>query len=162
MERIEYRGTIDKSDWKSRGAWDNEPDKIQWQDEATGLPCLIVRGPHGSLCGYVGVPADHPAVKKDGEDLDLNVHGGITYGPSPCQEGASEGRGICHKPSAGEPDHVFWFGFDCAHAGDFSPKYDDPKWLGSPTGWGDFNTYRDVEYVEREVRGLARQLAALS
>lgn len=59
MQRIEYR-TQDKSDWP-RGPWDNEPDKIQWQDEVTGLPCLIVRGPVGALCGYVGVPKSHPA-----------------------------------------------------------------------------------------------------
>lgn len=34
--------TIDKSAWP-RGAWDDEPDKVQWQDPATGLPCLIDR-----------------------------------------------------------------------------------------------------------------------
>lgn len=54
MERIEYRGVVDKSGW-ARGVWDSEPDKIQWQDAETGLPCLIVRGPVGALCGYVGV-----------------------------------------------------------------------------------------------------------
>ena len=162
MERIEYRDVVDKSGWKSRGAWDNEPDKIQWQDEATELPCLMVRGPHGSWCGYVGVPANHPAVENDRDDLDLTVHGGITYGPSPCQEGANEARGICHKPGADEPDHVFWLGFDCAHAGDFSPKYDDQQWLGSPTGWGGYNTYRDIEYVQGEVLRLAKQLRDLA
>lgn len=60
MERIEYRNVIDKSQWGD-GPWQSEPDKIQWQDEATGLPCLIVRGPVGALCGYVGVPKTHPA-----------------------------------------------------------------------------------------------------
>jgi hypothetical protein len=49
----------DKSEW-ARGPWDHEPDKMQWQDEATGLPCLIVRGPAGALCGYVGVGPTHP------------------------------------------------------------------------------------------------------
>lgn len=59
MKTIEYR-TIDKSSWP-RGPWDAEPDKRQWQDEATGLPCLIVRVDHsGHLCGYVGVPPKHP------------------------------------------------------------------------------------------------------
>jgi hypothetical protein len=42
------------------GPWDNEPDKAQWIDEATGLDCLIVRNKMGSLCGYVGVASDHP------------------------------------------------------------------------------------------------------
>ena len=49
MQRIEYR-TIDKSQW-GEGPWQDEPDKIQWQDEETGLPCLIVRGHMGFLCG---------------------------------------------------------------------------------------------------------------
>ena len=41
METKEYR-FVDKSDW-DRGPWDDEPDKVQWQDVATGLPCIAVR-----------------------------------------------------------------------------------------------------------------------
>lgn len=59
METIEYR-TVDKSKWGD-GPWQDEPDKKQWRDPETGLPCLIVRGPGGALCGYVGVPANSPA-----------------------------------------------------------------------------------------------------
>jgi hypothetical protein len=156
MERIEYRDVKDKTAWP-RGVWDTEPDKIQWQDEATSLPCLIVRGPHGSLCGYVGVAESHPLYRKEGDDLD--VHGGITFG-SLCAEGADEAKGICHKPGAGEPDHVWWFGFDTAHAGDFCPKFDTN--LGAPTGWGENVAYRDIAYVEGECRSLAKQLAAMA
>jgi len=50
--------TVDRTGWGS-GPWDGEPDKRQWQDEATGLPCLIVRTTLGHLCGYVGVPEGH-------------------------------------------------------------------------------------------------------
>jgi len=102
MERIEYRDVIDKSDW-ARGPWDNEPDKIQWQDPATRLPCLIVRGPIGALCGYVGVYEWHPLFgvgysecpkgeacserKPDGDyqycdhrpESALTVHGGLSF-----------------------------------------------------------------------------------
>ena len=63
METIEYR-TMDKSVW-GPGPWQNEPDKRQWQDEATGLPCLIVRNSMGALCGYVGVSEGH--AKIDGQ-----------------------------------------------------------------------------------------------
>ena len=42
------------------GAWVDEPDKAQWRDEATGLPCLLVRNQAGALCGYVGVYPQHP------------------------------------------------------------------------------------------------------
>lgn len=58
METREYR-TLDKAKWGT-GPWQDEPDKRQWQDEVTKLPCLLVRGPHGALCGYVGVPKGHP------------------------------------------------------------------------------------------------------
>lgn len=36
METLEYR-TKDKSTWGD-GPWQQEPDKKQWQDAATGLP----------------------------------------------------------------------------------------------------------------------------
>jgi hypothetical protein len=71
--------TIDKSTW-GNGAWQNEPDKIQWVDEATNLDCLMVRNPHGGFwCGYVGVPEGHPAFAKEYEHVDVNAHGGLTY-----------------------------------------------------------------------------------
>lgn len=77
METIEYR-TIDKSGW-GNGAWVAEPDKKQWKDPTTGLPCLIVRNPVGALCGYVGVPNGHPAYGKDYDDVEVDVHGGLTF-----------------------------------------------------------------------------------
>lgn len=42
------------------GEWDDEPDRMQWPDETTDLPCLAVRNPMGALCGYVGLSAGHP------------------------------------------------------------------------------------------------------
>jgi len=78
MKTIEYR-TQDKSTWEVRGEWDNEPDKVQWKDEATGLPCLIVRGPLGAWCGYVGVSEGHKFFGKDYDDVDADVHGGLTF-----------------------------------------------------------------------------------
>jgi len=168
---IEYT-TIDKSDWK-RGAWDREPDKRQWADEETGLPCLIVRGPSGALCGYVGVAPDHPAhglnydnyrTDDDGERIPptgaesaiegIRVHGGLTFA-SGCRHGDDPSKGICHIPGEGEPDTVWWFGFDCAHSGDYVPAYDRRYSFGC-----DDEVYRTQQYVESEVRGLARQLAA--
>lgn len=77
MQTIEYR-TVDKSGWGD-GPWQSEPDKRQWRDEATGLPCLIVRGPSGALCGYVGVPATHPLHGKEYDAADVEVHGGLTF-----------------------------------------------------------------------------------
>lgn len=40
--------------------WIDEPDRVFWHDESTGLPCLARRGTSGSWCGYVAVPPEHP------------------------------------------------------------------------------------------------------
>ena len=79
MQTIEYR-VIDKSTYGS-GEWSDEPDKIQWQDEVTGFPCLIVRNrSEGFLCGDVGVPDSHPLFGREYNDdwriEELQVHGG--------------------------------------------------------------------------------------
>jgi hypothetical protein len=78
MERIEYRDIVGKQGW-APGEWHSEPDKIQWADEATGLPCLIVRGPVGALCGYVGVQPGHALHGKGYDDCDVEAHGGLTF-----------------------------------------------------------------------------------
>lgn len=153
MKTIEYK-TVDKSDWQ-RGEWDNEPDKVQFMDEATGLPCLIVRGPVGGLCGYVGVLEGHPAYRKDygWEGIDADVHGGLTFA-SACQPGA-EDHSICHIPGEGESDAVWWLGFDCGHSGDLMP--------GMPArySFGGDGTYRNIAYVKSEIASLATQLKAM-
>jgi hypothetical protein len=164
----EYR-TIDKASW-GPGPWQDEPDKRQWRDGATGLPCLIVRGPSGALCGYVGVSKTHPAHGLDysfwNYDADarpltpiqtaingLEVHGGLTYADG-CQHGDDPARGICHIPAPGEPDDVWWFGFDCAHHGDASPANRRVAF--------EWEVYRDLAYVTSEVAGLAKQLLSLA
>lgn len=154
MQTLEYH-TMDKSDWEP-GPWQQEPDKKQWTDEATGLPCLIVRNRIGALCGYVGVPEGHRYYGEDYEKPDVEVHGGLTFSDF-CQPTEDESKGICHKPDHGEPEKVWWLGFDCAHCGDYydlnSPlRHKYPK---SPD-----DRYRDFAYVESECRSLAKQIAA--
>lgn len=219
--KVMEESLVDKSEW-GPGPWQSEPDKRQWQDETTGLPCLIVRGPVGALCGYVGVPPDHPAYglaydgtpakehrayhaalreqmretvkEKDaaknheamreaimglperpepvpdvGERIaNMDIHGGLTY--------AAGCKGdICHVPAEGEPDNVWWFGFDCAHAFDLCPEMaanlKKMKHLMPPAppglveameraDWRD--VYRDVAYVTAECASLAKQLAEMA
>jgi hypothetical protein len=225
METRSYQ-TVDKSAW-GRGPWQQEPDKVQWQDEATGLPCLIVRAWSGALCGYVGVAEGHPLFGKDysqcvqpqnhkaheGDEEQwhhsctpggiLSAHGGITFADfcTPHEqedyakwldlmerskvEAAQYPRGdaarrvkeqshligryeawreqrqassICHIPGQGEPDRVWWFGFDCAHSGDSCPGSDGLL----KYGFGGEACYRDLAYVRDQVAGLARQLKALA
>jgi len=160
METKEYR-TVGKADW-IRGEWDDEPDKKQWQDESTGLPCLIVRGTSGALCGYVGVPEGHPAFEKGYDDVSqadgeyISVHGGLTFA-NRCADTADESKHICHKPAPGESDNVWWLGFDCAHSGDLCPSYAG-RYGSTISG----ESYKAMRYVESQVRKLAEQLKALS
>jgi hypothetical protein len=153
--------------WKLPGPWCSEYDKKQWIDPKTGLPCLVVRNDMGALCGYVGVPRGHPWYEKGYDSIDPypSVHGGLTY--------ASRCYGkICHEVEPGEPDDVWWLGFDCAHAGDVTPAIamicGEDSAVGKAFGaiskamsaWrrnGD--EYRDVGYVEKEVADLALQAA---
>lgn len=47
------------------GPWANEPDRVQFTDQATGYPILLRRTDHtGCWCGYVGIPKDHPYFQK--------------------------------------------------------------------------------------------------
>lgn len=154
MQTKEYRN-IDKSSW-GHGQWQDEPDKLQWQDEATGLPCLIVRSTSsGSLCGYVGIVEGHPDFKCDYDNVNVEVHGGLTFA------GFCGGH-ICHEPDTGEPDHVWWLGFDCAHASDVSPGFSQLARTMAQLyeGCTSQPTYKALEYVKAEVTQLAAQLKA--
>lgn len=153
METKEYHTVEGKEKWGD-GPWVTEPDKKQWQDAATGLPCLIVRNPGGALCGYVGVSEGHKFYRIDYDNVDLveGVHGGLTFA-NMCSPSDKEGEGICHVPGPGEPDHVWWLGFDCSHLGDYNPAFDSKR---PRIDWN--SVYRDINYVTEEVTKLAQQL----
>ncbi|KVT60618.1 hypothetical protein BGV56_00830 [Burkholderia ubonensis] len=159
---------LDRSEWGS-GEWDSEPDKVQWTDEATGYACLLHRGGFGHWCGYVGVPPSHPMYAREYSDIYenvvvLDVHGGLTFSDH-CDPLHDEetGRGICHVPEPGSPDDVWWLGFDCGHAFDYSPgaaarlKAFAPE-LPRLT----HEIYRNMAYVMQQTRELAAQLAELA
>lgn len=135
--------------------WDTEPNRVEWKDEATGYTCLIVRNDKmGNLCGYVAVSPGHPAHGKPYDDIEVSVHGGLTY--------SHECRGeICRTQEPGEPEGVYWLGFDCAHSGDLVPGLLElTKNHGFPLEqWG--NRYRNIAYVKAECVDLARQLKDL-
>lgn len=156
MKTIEYRDIVDRTGWES-GPWDTEPDKAQWQDPDTGMPCLAVRNGQGIWCGYVGVTEGHPffGVDCDDEKIDVRVHGGLNFSDA-CSQNDKE-YGICHRPDPGEPDRVWWFGFDCIHAFDLAPGMVASRKKRGAGYPGD--TYRDLAYVKRECAELAKQLA---
>lgn len=150
MTKVQEWTYVDRSEFGS-GEWDTEPDKLQWVDPDTDLDCLIVRGPHGALCGYVGVPESSKHFEKSYDDLmDFDVHGGLTYADA-CRE-SPDNHGICHIPEAGRSDKIWWFGFDCAHCDDLTPGY-MRKYPELSRG-----TYKNRLYVENQIRQLAQQL----
>ena len=154
--------------------WLNEPEHIEFTS-AAGYHCTINRvSGSGYLCGYVGIPPNHPmygcesndcclaiqshlqnikdsSVGKrgvinllchDGEDVTLtrpdmaiDVHGSITYSRD-------------HDPR-GKKIGLWWFGFDCCHAGDHCP--DRGIVIGS-------SVYRNIKYVKAECERMAAQL----
>lgn len=133
----------------------------------SGLECMVVRTRMGHYCGYVGVPPSHPwfgkgynekvkvppsvfsretcadnvgvinllcasDVSQDAMDIVLavDVHGGLTFS------------------AKDKTREIWWFGFDCAHAGDGRSPSDD--------GW------KDADFVAENCRSLADQLADIA
>lgn len=153
---------------------------------AAGFRAVVTMGSMGFRCGYVGVPEGHPlhgaeydapcsalpAPADDEEvgkrgiipllcasadssrltspDVVFDVHGGLTY---------SAGRDY-PVPS----DGLWWFGYDCGHAGDGrSEEYIAQRKAASPDS-GDLwdnawdEVVRDLAYCEAECESLARQI----
>jgi hypothetical protein len=107
-----------------------------------GIPWFIMCGP-GSITAYLGIPIDHPLAKLDYNDVDLHVHGGLTYG--------SVGDGNLR------PTDYYWLGWDYEHHMDcsfYSIRYPEYRSLAEDTQW-------TVEMVRPEVIRAARQLFVL-
>ena len=117
-------------------AWLTEPDNLQL--EANGYQCEIKRVPSLlHLCGYVTVPTTHPCHAKHCDEVDVNVHGGLTY--------------------AKTDDYGTTFGFDCSHLGDLVPgmlRYAGGAAMALEYG----DAYRDIAYVTAQINWLAQQL----
>lgn len=95
-------------------------------------------------------------------DLVIDVHGGLTYAD------ACHGP-ICHVPQPGEPDDVWWFGFDCGHCDDIAPGMDAllrKVYADKGDVWEPHHLhgaeYRTLAYVQAETNKLAEQLAVLA
>lgn len=146
------------------GPWTDEPDRLEFEHQ--GYPCILARGAMGSWCGYVAVAPGHPWHRKEYGDIGVEVHGGLTYGQE-CQ------GHVCHVPKPGEPDDVWWLGFDCAHSGDIVPgmvlceqmldkadKEDgEPPRPRIPNPYF-AESYKNIAYVRAETERLAEQAKA--
>ncbi|WP_145052532.1 hypothetical protein [Paenibacillus xylanexedens] len=124
---------IDKK-WLKRYGFKKAPVKLH---------CVIHRMDHsGSLNGYVGVPMQHVStygfVFKPNEGY-LDVHGGVSF------SGRSD---VASAPLIPE---LYYFGFDTGRGYDIIPSQSYRKPLPG-------SQYRNMEYVEAEVRRMATQL----
>lgn len=157
-------------------SYDIEKD---WTTSA-GLRAVVIMGDMGHRCGYVGVPTDHPlhgvaysekspylklnperstekmspiqvlcGAGKDMDDLNspeyvFEVHGGLTF--------SGDGKGKYPV----EAD-LWWFGYDCGHAGDAPAPGSCMAQYSSSLFDGD--VHRTLEYCIDECESLASQLA---
>jgi hypothetical protein len=121
-------------------------------DEAVKLPPeALERVRHGTVGKRGVIPFFLQAVRPDTEegpvtqypaDIFFDVHGSLTWAaPDVSGEPRVEGE--------------WWFGFDCAHAGDLSP-------MRPERFFDESNEYRDWAYVMAECESLAAQLTSLT
>jgi hypothetical protein len=137
-----------------------KPYRVEREWEHSGLKCAVVQAREGQhRCGYVRVPPGHALHGKDYGTPDVDVHGGLTF---------AEAEPCAHEDGVG-----WWFGFDCAHAGDatFDPNA-KPDEL-SESAKKVLKVHRDMDIrfggrhehfwtqteVEREIERLAEQLS---
>lgn len=96
-----------------------------------GIPWVTCRAPiYGAANGYVKIPEGHHWHGLYYGDIEVQVHGGLTYG--------------------GESG---WIGFDTLHSGDIWPA--GP--VHGPTAW---DKHWTDQLVAEETRALARRVAA--
>lgn len=143
---------IDRTGWPS-GPWDNEPeDRLEFRH--AGFDCLLLRNAMGCWCGYVGLPPQHPGWGKDYDDIDLDVHGGLTYANTAGTHIRKEGEVL---------DERWWIGFDTAHFQDICPgmlAFEMKQgWDPTTTNRG---TYRTRDWTQLQTHALAEQVFDIS
>ena len=158
MEFKQWTNSVGQRYRAAGGAWENEPDKIQWLDK-TGKPCVILRSEMGHLNGYVAVKQHHPLYRKHYQEIDydsypdLHVHYGLTFADPGNQRGHVSGN-LALETDRDDLHSLWWFGFDTNHYGDLSPYRAYEHW--DMTG-----IYRDVVFVRDHCRILAEWLTAV-
>lgn len=111
----------------------------------------------GHLCGYVCIPATHPLHNVQHDDIDVSVHGGLTFS------------------NYDDDTNEYWIGFDCAHSDDLIPSkralisslmpYLMDSFRGSfphVTNYIRDRTYKNIDFVQQEVIRLTDQLHSTS
>lgn len=125
----------------------DRPNDVLSKGEHEGYEFVITRNLMAIRCGYVRIPQGHPWHGKDYDDIDADVHGGLTFAKP-------------DKPCNGDrPDNAWWIGFDCGHSGD-APDPSLPEYKDALALFMD-GVVRTTEYVETECRSLCEQAKAI-
>jgi hypothetical protein len=119
----------------------NNPEvKVLREEKVDEYILTIAAMPMGHLCGYLTLPHNHPWSHRGYDEIEADVHGGLTYADP-------------------EGDGRYTVGFDCGHSGD-SP---DLQYMSlecqKALGWyftGIGHVWNEFEVME-ELRDLYRQ-----
>jgi len=112
-----------------------------------GMRCVVLALDMGHRCGYVHIPTRHKLYRKNYDDVNIQVHGGLTF-----SDFLQPGR---------------WFiGFDCAHCDDKrDPSIMDESALKAYNSyskeWNDRGTLRTTKFCEDECRKMVDQIRAM-
>jgi hypothetical protein len=162
--------------------------KVEKEWESNNYMCVVLMTEHGHRCGYVGIGENHPLYmaeysehskyleniketweKREVKDTDgiiplilwdsktcspeiaLSVHGGITY--------SKEGNDYPIKFKG----NIWWFGYDCAHAGDAKDleAVKNQSLKETYTSINQYGTIRTLDYCVSQCELLATQLKAI-
>lgn len=111
-----------------------------------GYKCTIIHNGMGYRCGYIRVSKDHPWYGLSYNEVDGNVHGGLTF---------SEAAVACSENPTGEG---WWLGFDCAHSGDApDPELPFGNEASINLGMLNWGTVKTEDYVRSEIAELVSQ-----
>lgn len=132
--------------------WKHEPDYVMFVSEA-GYPCEIKRNSMGVLCGYIYIPAGHPDHGKSYQELESSVYTTRADGMVEESRPAPDVHGGWTYSDSGDAHTKF--GFDCGHAGDYSPGLSHPTLLARVHHMDDI--YRDMNYVREQLEQAAWQ-----
>lgn len=177
--------------------WTGEPDELDFTDKATGYPIAMRRNRVYAWCGYVGVPPSHAWHGKQLSHrlpapegfrttaCDIDALGVLTvfFTAFALEEGqvclvslvpCHRGMSYAGPPHWGEDGRAsWWFGFDCAHAGDVRPRdlfseplmafaaellRDAPAAVQEALGRLRGEKYRNVAYVRETCLRMAQEL----
>lgn len=141
--------------------WLTEPSEDFF--EYKGYDCYLFRNKMGTWCGYVALKKGDPFYGVDYDGIDIDVHGGLTYGE--------------HVIITETKEECYMIGFDCNHINDFMPNVPaDSAFSDLESDESDIRLihhlnkmlefkdernikiYRDIEFARSECRKIVHQI----